>query len=89
MAISFDTPPLYDPIVDRNGKLKDTWQSWFATFYITIISYLTENGVQLPTLSTAERDKILNATNGLMIFNSTILEPQIYIGGTWRNITHT
>lgn len=89
MAISFDTPPVYDPIVDKDGKLTPSWQGWFATFYNTMISYLGESGLQLPTLSTAERDKILNPQNGLMIFNQTISEPQIFIGGTWRNITHT
>jgi hypothetical protein len=90
MALSFDTPPIYDPIVDEKGRLKESWQGWFATFYNTMIGYLTQNGIQLPVLKEEdERDKILNPTNGLMIFNKKTNEPQIYINGSWRNITHS
>lgn len=89
MAISLDLPPINDPIADENGNLTDVWRDWFSTNLGTLITYFTQFGVQLPPVTSTERDNILNAPDGLMIQNNTTGEPQIYNNGAWKNILHS
>lgn len=53
---SFDDFPVYDPIV-KGPYLTPLWQSFVATFYETLISYLTPYGVFLPQLSTTDKSE--------------------------------
>lgn len=92
MALSIDQPPVDDAMVDSNGRLTAIWRDWFSTNIGTIITYLSEFGIQLPPVDSATRDAIENPQDGLMIQNVTTGEPQIWLGGSggsWRNILHT
>jgi hypothetical protein len=88
MARAFDSPPVNDQFVDKDGYLTPLWRDWFATQYQTLITYLTPSGVILPPNTTAQRDKIITPQNGSMIQNITTGEPDIYLG-SWKEIQHT
>lgn len=84
MARDFDDMPMYDPVV-RPGSLKlsDIWSGYFSSFIETLITYLSQHGIFVPRLTTAERNLILDPQEGQMIFNTTTVTGQIYQGGAW------
>jgi len=86
--ISIDLPPVEDPIVDKKGFLTPVWRDWFATNIGTLVTYITQYGLQLPPITTTQRDTLNNPKNGLVIQNETTGEPQIYLG-SWKNILHS
>lgn len=86
MANDIDQPPLYDPLTKlRPDKMSDIWVDWFATFYQTLISYLTQGGLFLPQLTTAQRDALQSPINGQMIYNTTVGSAQYFKAGTWTS----
>jgi hypothetical protein len=91
--IDFDSPPLYDAIL--NPLNRNTWSSiwigYWSSFYQTLISYLSQNGIFLPQLTTDERDllDVDTLVNGQMIYNITTNAPQFWQfiapgPGVWR-----
>lgn len=90
MSNDIDQPPLYDNLTKlRPDVMSDVWVDWFANFYQTLISYLTQFGIFLPLLTTAQRDSIQDPQTGQMIYNTTIDAPQIYQAGAWKTFTTT
>lgn len=73
MANDFDSFPLYDPLIKTGtNKMSDIWQSFMSTFYMNLISYLTQGGIIPPQLTTLQRDALLAPKNGQTIFNITL-----------------
>jgi len=91
VANTFDIPPIYDPIANSNGDLSPIWMSWISAFYETLVSFLTEVGIYIPEITEAERDTIVAPVlrQGLMIINTDLDLPQIYLGGSWKTVTVT
>lgn len=90
MAQNFDQFPTYDPIVDRNtGKMTGIWSDFMSSFFMTLIGYLSQNGIFLPLLTSVQRDSIQTPQNGQMIYNTTANAPQIYQNGAWKTFTTT
>lgn len=101
MAIDFDMFPLYDPLVERGSTfMAPNWMAFMSTFYMNLISYLTQNGILLPVLTTKERDAIQDPQEGQMIYNrnatpgpprsAAIQVWQVKAGtGAWRTFTTT
>ncbi len=90
MASDFDQFPLYDPLIKSDtDKMSDTWVSFMSTFYMNLISYLTQGGILLPVLTTSQRDSLKGLQNGQMIYNSTTNAPQIFQAGAWKTFTTT
>lgn len=89
MAISLDLPPINDAVTDENGQLTGVWRDWFSTHIGTLITYITQYGIQLPPVTTAESTSLLNPTEGLVIQNTTTGEPQVYHSGAWKNLLHS
>lgn len=88
MPIDIDVPPLYDPITRvTNDKLSEIWVGWFSTFYQTLESYLSENGIFIPSITTDQRDALQDVQDGQMIYNRTLGRFQGYEAGTWRTFT--
>ncbi len=85
MASNFDAPLIYDPVTQKGDLLADEWSSWFSTFYDTLNSYLTEGGIFLPQLTTAQRDALINVQNGQTIYNTTLNSAQYFKNGTWAS----
>lgn len=99
--LDFDTPPLYDGIINKeNLYFSDIWLGYWSNFIQTLVSYLTQNGIMLPNLTIAERNLIKTPVEGQLIYvnNVTVGPPrdaeiqvwQVKAGvGAWRTITTT
>ena len=90
--VSFDQPRVYDPILNKDsGTFSDVWVSYWASFYDTIISYLSEFGIFLPQLTQTEINSLQGLVNGQLIYNLTVDAPQFWQDSTssWRTITFT
>jgi hypothetical protein len=88
MSADFDGPPIYDSLIKGEiNYLNDIWASWIATFVQTLSEYLTKYGIFIPRLTTAQRNEIQSPQEGQMIYNTTILAPQIWQNGAWRTFT--
>jgi len=88
--LDFNVPPVYDVLVKpKNLTLSDVWIAYWTSFYETLVSYLTQNGILLPQLTTIERNALLAPTNGQMIYNITVDAPQFFQTSTltWRTFT--
>lgn len=85
MTANIDNAPIYDPITKNGDSLSDQWVSWISSFVDTLNSYLTQNGIFMPQLTTVQRDSIKNAVNGQMIYNTTIGSAQYFKAGVWTS----
>ena len=85
MAQDFDNFPVYDPLVRGGDKMSDLWVSFMATFVQTLTGYLSQNGIFVPMLTTAQRDALQNVSNGQMIYNTTLNKFQGREAGAWVN----
>lgn len=101
MSNDFDQFPVYDDLIKNNtNKISEVWLDFMASFYMNLIGYLSQYGIFLPVLTTAERDSIQNPQEGQMIYNmdatpgpprsASIQVWQVKSGsGAWRNFTTT
>lgn len=88
MANDFDQFPVNDKITN-NSEMSQIWRDSIATFYMNLIGYLSQYGIFLPSLTTAQRNTIQSPQNGQMIYNTTTNAPQIYQNGAWKTFTTT
>lgn len=94
MATDIDIPPLYDQLTKKSPSmvdvLNDVWMNWFATFYQTLASYLTHNGIFVPRVTIDQINSINipivgrpigNFTNnsGQMVYDTTNSVPKIFV----------
>lgn len=99
MAADFDDFPLYDPLIEQNSQnMSNIWVASMSTFFQTLIGYLTQYGMLIPRLTTAQRDTIQSPQEGQMIYNTDATpgpprsaEIQIWQvkagAGAWRAVT--
>jgi hypothetical protein len=99
MSRDFDNFPTYDPVTkEQILYLSNIWADALDTFIQTIQGYLSQNGIFIPNLTTAERDAIQSPVEGQMIYNTnaTVGPPrsaalQIWQVkadvGAWRTVT--
>lgn len=86
MATNLDLLPLYDAITQKSkDHLSYVWRDAMATYHQTLISYLTQFGIFLPQLTTAQRDSIQSPVNGQMIYNTTLNTAQYFKAGIWAS----
>jgi hypothetical protein len=87
MALDFDNFPIYDPVIKKGtDRLSDMWVAFMATFIQTLTGYLSQNGIFVPPLTTAQRDALQNVINGQIIYNTTLNKFQGYENGAWINL---
>jgi len=84
-----DPPPTASKPLDKDGKWTSTWVQWFNTLKPVLEATISQNRVNIPRVTTEQRDKIPHVTDGDMIHNTTLNNPQIYQGGTWKTFTIT
>lgn len=89
--VDFDVPPLYDPIMtQRSLNFSDIWVGYWSYFYQTLVSYITQNGFNLPNLTQSEINalQVQNLVNGQLLYNLTVDAPQFWQTSTqsWRTI---
>ena len=92
--LDFDTPPLYDGIINiHNQYFSDIWIGYWSNFIQTLVSYLTQNGLMLPNLAQDEINELQVATltNGQLLYNLTVDAPQFWqaSSNSWRTVTFT
>ena len=87
MATDFDEFPLYDELIKNKIFLSDVWRDFMSTFYQSLIGYLSQNGIFIPVLTTAQRNTLQSPVNGQMIYNSTANEFQGFKAGSWVTFT--
>lgn len=86
MANNFDQFPLYDALVKTGtNKMSDVWVDFMSTFFMNLISYLTQGGILLPQLTTLEINALQNPQNGQMVYNTTVNSAQYFKNGSWTS----
>lgn len=77
MAFStVNRPPTFAPVTDF------VWTPWFESVALT----LTPLGINVPQITTTQRDAIVGPQKGLLIYNSTTNKLNIYTGA-WEQVT--
>ncbi len=86
MAVDIDLPPVYDELTKlKTDYLSDIWVSYISTLIDTLNEYLSQLGIFVPKVTTAQRDAIQNPQNGQMIYNTSIGSAQYFKAGTWTS----
>jgi hypothetical protein len=90
MANDFDQFPYYDNLVkDGTLQMSDVWIGAISYFFQNLIGYLSQFGIFLPVLTTAQRNTIQTPQNGQMIYNSDTNTFQGFQNGSWMTFTLT
>jgi hypothetical protein len=85
MAVDFDPPPIYDPVVE-DKLMSNNWQAWQEYSWQTLTSYINKNGFFLPPMTTAQRNELQSPVNGQMFYNTDLNKAQLFEGGAWKTI---
>lgn len=87
MARDFDNFPTYDPVIKVGStNLSNIWGDFLATFVETLTGYLSQNGIFVPRLTTAQRDELQNIIDGQLIYNTTLNKFQGRENNSWQNL---
>lgn len=87
MARDLDNFPTYDPVIKVGTPyLSNVWSDFMATFVESLREYLSQNGIFVPRLTTAQRDALQNVINGQLIYNTSTNKFQGYENGAWANL---
>jgi hypothetical protein len=87
MANNIDQLNYYDPLIKgKQDKMSEVWISNISAFIQTLQGYLTQFGILVPQLTTAQRDSIQSPVNGQIIYNTTLNKFQGRENGAWVNL---
>jgi len=87
MANNIDQLNYYDPLIKgKNEKMSDVWISNLSAFIQTLQGYLTQFGILVPRLTTAQRNSIQSPIDGQIIYNTTLNKFQGRENGAWVNL---
>lgn len=85
MANDFDEFPVYDELVKSTRHMSNVWVDFMGSFVQNLKDYLSQYGMFLPNLTTAQRDQIQSPQNGQMIYNTTLGTAQYRKAGVWTS----
>ena len=85
MANQIDQLPYYDPLVINNNKMSEVWIAALSAFIETLNGYLSEFGMFMPQLTTAQRNSIQSPVNGQLIYNTDLGTAQYFKAGVWTS----
>lgn len=87
MANDLDQLNYYDPLTrNSKDKMSEVWISNMSAFVQTLQGYLSQFGIFVPQLTTAQRDSIQSPQNGTIIYNTSLNKFQGYENGAWANL---
>ncbi len=87
MTTQIDQLPYYDPLLrDSDTKMNEIWVSALSSFIDTLNGYLSDFGMFVPRLTTAQRDSIQSPVDGQLIYNTTLNKFQGRENGVWTNL---
>lgn len=93
--------PIYDPFFEEDGNtITNSWKNWLnsisqGTGYLIVHDFLINGGVratevallQVPSMTTAQRNSLDNARDGTIIYNTTTLRTNFRENGAWVTFT--
>lgn len=92
MSLDIDRPPVDESPIKMIGPNQFEWSDnmklWLTSFYQTLTTFISANGIFLPILTTLQRNALINPQLGQMIYNSDVNAPQIW-QGSWKTFTTT
>lgn len=88
MSVDINPPPIQDEIVPGHLAM-DVWQKWFSDTFNFFGNYISSSGAVIPSLSTQQRDSLMDVVTGTMIINSDTDSLEVRIGNAWKTITLT
>jgi hypothetical protein len=74
-------------IVDENGMLTPEWRNILQSLFDVLQLRFSDEGLVMPSQTTANIAKLLNSSNGAMVYDSTSNLAKININGSWKTIT--
>jgi hypothetical protein len=87
MANNIDQLNYYDPLVTgKPDKMSEAWIANVSAFIQTLQGYLTQFGILVPQLTTAQRNSIQSPVNGQIIYNTTLNKFQGFEANAWVNL---
>jgi len=105
MSKNFTAPPLHEKLVDENGYITTVWQEFLGSLFQNNDANATQFAFQLPSITDAQRDGTISATNdtrgyekvlnqdqvvdGLIFYNEDQNEFQARINGAWRSLDNS
>jgi len=92
MANTIDQLNYYDPLITgKPDKMSQDWIASFSSHIDTLNGYLTQFGILIPLLTSAQRNSIQSPVNGQLIYNTTVDAPQFWqtSSTSWRTISFT
>jgi hypothetical protein len=75
--------------VDGNGVLTDVWGKTLNQLFDQMQQNISEEGFVIPSLTTTDIARLVNAPNGTLIIDSTLNVLKVKLAGTFRTITTT
>lgn len=55
--------------------------------YFNMEVFATNKGLTVPVVTTTQKNTIVNPTQGLLVFDSTIVKLCVYTGSAWQTVT--
>lgn len=83
----YSRPPLNEKLLNPQGNISVSWTRHLDSQYAYISSNLSQNGYVVPSLSTVQRDALVNVGEGTLIKNTDLNKAQMYLNGAWETIT--
>lgn len=77
---------VYERVVDEKGFLTSAWQKWFNQLINELNQNFGQEGVVMPSQSTANIALLTNALKGTMVYDSTTNNPKVNVNGTFKTI---
>lgn len=86
MALDIDQLPINDRVIQfTTGRLTHNWSNLMTSIVQTISETISQNGIFVPKLTTAQRDALKNVPDGQVIYNTTLNKFQGREAGAWVN----
>lgn len=74
----------YDPLIrGKNDKMSEVWIANMSAFIQTLQSYLSQFGIFVPQVSTAQQMKIQQPVNGQIVYNTDTNQFQGWKVNAW------
>lgn len=87
MANNIDQLNYYDPLIKgSDAKISEDWRANLSAFIQTLQGYLSQFGMFMPQVTTAQRNTIQSPVNGQLIYNTDLGSAQYFKNGTWTSI---
>lgn len=87
MANNLDQLNYYDPLIQgKRDKMSEVWIANFAALIQTLQGYLSQFGMFVPQVTTAQRGTIQSPVNGQIIYNTDVNKFQGWKVNTWVDI---